>query len=127
MRSLRFSVHGVMIVLLATLLALAPFVHGHRGGAQQGDAHLHFAHAAAGPIHVEPDTSDVVGVDLAFSGSREHAAVQALIHLPDLAPAPKMVPLRPVRRVSVPPTVVARARLHACGLPPPAAAPPLTA
>ncbi len=126
MRSFRLSLHALMIVLLASLLAAAPFVHAHRSGVEEGPSHMHFAHAQAGVIHLEADEADMVDMGLACTGTREHAVAQVLIHQPDLAPAPRSAPPHPALRVAMATGVAPRVRLRGCGLPPPAAAPPLT-
>ncbi len=127
MRFLRLVFHALMIVLLAALLAAAPFVHGHRGGAGEGGAHVHFPHVQVGVIHIEADESDVVDISLGCAGTRESGVAKELaqLRLPTLAS--DLTPRRLERRVPLAPDLIARVRLHACGLPPPAAAPPLTA
>lgn len=129
MSSIRRSGHPLFVVLLALLLALAPFVHTHRGDSVQHGWHLHFGHLHVGATHFDANEADLVTLGTACADTRERAVSQDSIQLPELAPPP---PLRllPPRAVALPaptPPPAALAWHRASGLPPPAAAPPTTA
>lgn len=122
--------HPLFVALLALLLALAPFVHGHRGPAPMNGWHVDVGDlgSRSGTTHFSTDDSTVT-VAVAAAQTRPSGAVLAAAQLPELAPPPaplRLVQPRGWRAVaSTCPSMPSGHR--ACGLLPPAAAPPTTA
>ncbi|OIQ65960.1 hypothetical protein GALL_524760 [mine drainage metagenome] len=113
-------------LLLALMLAQAPFVHAHAGAPLGHGWHLHLPRldAAAGPVLLAHDsaTTELLAAWVPQRGSRD-----ALRTGLTPVPAPRL------HAADVPPMVLAlrasrplitRARTHRAGLPPPAQAPP---
>ena len=151
-RAIIHSIHRVTVTMLALLLTLAPFVHGHLGQAVPQGWHIH-----AGPLDVGRGGSaplastgaQGLGENLALLLAHESAAVEVSVgpstlrvmritpaHTPAPAPQPwphadpahalvwaRQVGAERVGRADPQPTTPASR--GAAGLPPPGHAPPL--
>ncbi len=117
-----------LTLLLAGLLALGPFLHGHFGASHDTGFHLdgvHAVHASAPSVTAlqsPDDESPALGVAVSMPHSEDEG-------LPDFALAllVAMLPLLPLRRMALPRPRRTRpltGALYSAGLPPPCLAPP---
>ena len=123
--------HRWLTLLLAGLLALGPFLHGHFGASHETGFHLDGVHATHTPptagdcaliLQAADDESPALGVAASLPHSENDGlALAALILLLTL-----LTPALPASRLLSRPTGarVAPRSLYRAGLPPPSLAPP---
>jgi len=121
--------HRWLAVMLACVLALAPFLHGHIGASHESGFHIDGLHAAHHPHHDTPvglqapdDESTALGVATVRPPSEDGATLWGPIALLLVLP---LLPLLPQgQSPGTQPRVGGRA-LYRVGLPPPSLAPPV--
>ncbi len=123
--------HRCLTLLLAGLLALGPFLHGHFGASHDTGLHLDGVHAvhAQDPAGMSAmQTGDEESPALGVGSSLPHPEDDGLILLAFALLSGVLSLLMPLQRLRLPrpehPGVCTRA-LYRPGLPPPCLAPPL--
>lgn len=122
--------HRCLTLLLAGLLALGPFLHGHFGVSHDTGFHLdgvHAVHAHAATSMSTMQTSDEESPALGVATSLPHPEDDGLVLLALALLTAVLSLLMPLQRASVPRPDRTRAParpLYRAGLPPPCLAPP---